>query len=429
MSATDLLPDHIPLPDGRRISADVTEVPAAIGTVLFAHGSGSSRSSPRNREVARTMNRAKMTTVLVDLLTPEEQQVDERTRHLRFDIPLLATRLVASIDWLEGAGPLGIYGASTGAAAALVAAAARPDPVAAVVSRGGRPDLAGDRLPAVRAPTLLVVGSLDPEVLQLNQQAASDIGGEVRIAVVDGARHLFEEPGKLAEVSTLAIDWFQRAFRGVRPPPFADRAEAGRVLAAELSSLRGRSDVLVLGLPRGGVPVAYEVARSLGAPLDSWMVRKLGVPGHEELAFGAVAADGTIVTNPTVVARAGLGTAAMDRVISAEKEILAARDRLYRGSRSPPMITGRHVVLVDDGLATGATMQAAVTALKAHSPSGITVAVPVGSTEACSGLASTGVEVVCARTPRPLFSIGEHYLDFSQTDDREVIDLLARASG
>jgi putative phosphoribosyl transferase len=187
----------------------------AAAIVVFAHGSGSSRHSPRNRFVADAFNTVGLATLLLDLLTPNEETIDLRTGTLRFDIRLLADRLTGAVDWV-GAQPatralrIGLFGASTGAAAALIAAARRPDIVRAVVSRGGRPDLAGDALPAVQAPTLLIVGGRDPQVLELNQQASELMRAEHRLAIVPGASHLFEEPGKLAEVAAHAGDWFQQ---------------------------------------------------------------------------------------------------------------------------------------------------------------------------------------------------------------------------
>lgn len=189
--------------------------PGARGVVLFAHGSGSSRHSPRNRYVARMLNEAALGTLLVDLLTPEEEQVDLRTAHLRFDIGLLAERLAAATDWLaeqpESADlRVGFFGASTGGGAALVAAAERPVRVAAVVSRGGRPDLAGPALSRVGAPTLLIVGGMDHPVIEMNQEALAQLGCEKRLEIVPGATHLFEEPGALEEVARLAREWFVR---------------------------------------------------------------------------------------------------------------------------------------------------------------------------------------------------------------------------
>jgi putative phosphoribosyl transferase len=186
----------------------------ARGVVLFAHGSGSSRHSPRNRHVARMLNEANLATLLIDLLTPEEEMIDLRTAHLRFDIGLLAERLVAATDWLTRYPDtrhlrIGYFGASTGAAAALVSAAERPQVVGAVVSRGGRPDLAGPTLAGVRAPTLLIVGGNDYAVIELNQAALAQLRCEKRLVIVPGATHLFEEPGALDEVARLAREWFE----------------------------------------------------------------------------------------------------------------------------------------------------------------------------------------------------------------------------
>ena len=183
--------------------------------VLFAHGSGSSRHSSRNRYVARVLNEAKLATLLIDLLTLDEEVIDARTAQLRFDIELLAERLVGATDWLTRFPDtkhlrIGYFGASTGAAAALVAAAVRPDVVSAVVSRGGRPDLAGAALMHVRAPTLLIVGGNDGQVIQLNRTALAELRCEKQLMIVPGATHLFEEPGALDEVARLARDWFHR---------------------------------------------------------------------------------------------------------------------------------------------------------------------------------------------------------------------------
>jgi putative phosphoribosyl transferase len=203
------------------LEADVVVPEPARAVVLFAHGSGSGRHSPRNRHVAAELQDARLATVLADLLTTEEELVDARTGALRFDIGLLAERLAALTDWLvewEQTAHLaiGLFGASTGAAAALVAAAARPASVRAVVSRGGRPDLAGEQLRLVRQPTLLIVGQRDTAVTDLNRTAMKELGGEARLEIVPGASHLFEEPGTLEQVARLARDWLVDHI--VRPP-------------------------------------------------------------------------------------------------------------------------------------------------------------------------------------------------------------------
>jgi putative phosphoribosyl transferase len=201
------------------VDGDLMRVPQAGGIVVFAHGSGSSRHSPRNKRVAEHLQRAGFATLLLDLLTTHEEQLDLRSRELRFDIGLLGRRLVGAIDWLAARFgtelPIGLFGASTGAAAALVAAVARADRVAAVVSRGGRPDLAGPALERLTAPTLLIVGALDPQVLELNRRAAERLTCPHRLAVVPGAGHLFEEPGALDEVAGLAGAWFNTHLRQV----------------------------------------------------------------------------------------------------------------------------------------------------------------------------------------------------------------------
>ncbi|RZL87706.1 MAG: hydrolase [Variovorax sp.] len=211
---------RIVLGNATTLEADLGLPRRARGLVLFAHGSGSSRFSPRNREVAGQLNDAGLATVLVDLLTPDEEAIDERSRQLRFDIALLADRLVGLTDWLRvqdrtASLNLGYFGASTGAAAALMAAAQRPDATCAVVSRGGRPDLAGQALRRVRAPTLLIVGGNDGAVIDMNRHALELLRGPKQLSIVPGATHLFAETGALSAVSTLALDWFLRHL--VRP--------------------------------------------------------------------------------------------------------------------------------------------------------------------------------------------------------------------
>jgi predicted phosphoribosyltransferase len=206
---------------------------------------------------------------------------------------------------------------------------------------------------------------------------------------------------------------------------FRDRHEAGRTLAQKLTNYAGRDDVLVLALPRGGVPVAYEVARALGAALDVFIVRKLGVPGHEELAMGAIATGGVRVLNRSVVDAARIPQSEIDRVTAIEDAELRRRERQYRGSRSPPDVRGRVAILVDDGLATGSTMRAAAAALRRQDPAEIVVAVPVASEETCDEFRSEVDRIVCARTPEPFYAVGVWYEDFTQTSDDEVRSLLA----
>jgi erythromycin esterase-like protein/predicted phosphoribosyltransferase len=212
----------------------------------------------------------------------------------------------------------------------------------------------------------------------------------------------------------------------VKPGLFRDRREAGRLLAEKLAAYANRPDVLVLALPRGGVPVAYEVARGLGAPLDVFVVRKLGVPGYEELAMGAIATGGVRVLNDQLVERLGIGDQAIEAIAARERQELERRERLYRGDRPPLDVRGRTVILVDDGLATGATMHAAIDALRQQNPARIVVAVPTASPEACEEMKEKADDVICAITPEPFYAVGRWYHDFSQTADEEVGVLLAQ---
>jgi predicted phosphoribosyltransferase len=209
---------------------------------------------------------------------------------------------------------------------------------------------------------------------------------------------------------------------------FHNRSDAGRKLAERLAAYADRPDVLVLALPRGGVPVGLEVARALHAPLDVFLVRKLGVPGREELAMGALASGGIRVLNEDIINQLGIPEEVIDAVARAEAQELRRREQAYRDDRPEPEVRGRTILLVDDGLATGSSMRAAVAALRKQGPARIVVAVPVGAIETCEDLRMFADEVVCARTPEPFYAVGIWYEDFTQTTDEEVHDLLAQAN-
>lgn len=209
---------------------------------------------------------------------------------------------------------------------------------------------------------------------------------------------------------------------------FRDRKEAGRLLARKLTTYADRPDVIVLALPRGGVPVAFEVARALHVPLDVFLVRKLGVPGHEELAMGAMASGGVLVLNAEVVRALRIPNDIVDKVVAKERQELERRERSYRGDRPAPDVRGRTIILIDDGLATGSTMRAAIAALRQQGPARIVVAVPVGAPETCAEFQDEADEAICAVTPEPFYAVGVWYRDFSQTTDEEVHDLLDRAT-
>lgn len=212
------------------------------------------------------------------------------------------------------------------------------------------------------------------------------------------------------------------------PVPFRNRVEAGRQLAERLARFSNQPNVVVLGLPRGGVPVAYEVAQRLNVALDVFLVRKLGVPGHEELAMGAIASGGVRVVNEEVVRMMGIPESVVDEVARREQRELERRDREYRSGRPAPALANQVCILVDDGLATGSTMRAAISALRGHDPLRILAAVPVAPPDVCAELGRLADEMLCLETPEPFYAVGAWYEDFTQTTDQQIRELLARAA-
>jgi putative phosphoribosyl transferase len=212
------------------------------------------------------------------------------------------------------------------------------------------------------------------------------------------------------------------------PTMFTNRSEAGRILASQLGRYKGWADVVILALPRGGIPVAYEIGKELEAPVDVFVVRKLGVPGQEELAMGAIATGDVRIINYDVVNQLGLDQATIDRVTDQERRELRRREQLYRGDRKPPVLAGKSIILVDDGIATGSTMRAAIAALRQLGPARLIVAVPVVAAETYREIAAEVDEIFCPETPEVFFAISEWYETFGQTTDDEVRDLLSRAA-
>jgi putative phosphoribosyl transferase len=407
------------------LPGDFTLPPDPRGLIIFVHGSGSSRFSPRNRGVAEALNAAGYATLLFDLLT-EEEACDRRNV---FDIPLLGARTTEAIDWARKddrvfALPIGLFGASTGAAAAICAAIDREDDVSALVSRGGRPDLAETRLRALSAPTLFIVGGEDREVLELNRAAQRLCLGPTELKLIPGASHLFEEPDALEQVLTAAAGWFDRHLRP-RAVLFRDRVAAGRILACALLR-RAPSRPVVYALPRGGVPVAAEIARALDAPLDLILARKIGAPQNRELALGA-AVNGDrpeIVINREIAQALGIGEAEIRRLAAPEFAEIERRRATYLGGSPPIAARGRTAILVDDGIATGASMEAAIHALRRREPQKLILAVPVAPPDSLERLGGLVDEAVCLAAPTDFYGVGQFYREFHQLDDSEVVALM-----
>jgi len=434
---------QVRIPSDAILLEGTLNVPAgAKGIVLFAHGSGSSRLSPRNTYVAKALQKAGIGTLLFDLLTDDEAADRENV----FDIDFLGHRLVDATRWLRSRDnyaqyPIGYFGASTGAAAALVAAA-RDSSIKAVVSRGGRPDLAMKALHRVKAPTLLIVGGDDSPVIEMNQAALERLECEKSMQIVPGATHLFEEPGTLEEVVRLARDWFAKNLTNDAPEEeastdcanddediiFDDRVDAGRKLAARLLKYKDQNPV-VLGVPRGGVPVAFEVARALNAPLDVIIVRKLGAPGQAELGIGAVV-DGDhpeTILNREVMSALRVSRDYLEREIHNQLKEIHRRNQVYRSGRARIELKDRTVIVVDDGIATGGSIRAALRGVRQQGPKKVVLAVPVGPADTIESLRHEVDEIVCLSKPPMFFGIGEFYTDFHQLADSEVIRLLELA--
>jgi predicted phosphoribosyltransferase len=387
--------------------------------------------------VAQTLRARGLATLQVDLLTEVEESIDRMQAAIRFDLDLLAERIEQVTDWVARESnvahlPVAYFSSGTAVAAALMAATRRPD-VHAIVSRAGRPDLAGTALPAVHSPTLFAVPGAETELLELNRDAIARMTVPTQLAIVPGATASFEEPGALDEVATLAAEWivghFAQAFADLDPArafgrQFHDRRAAGTRLATMLAH-HANTGAVVFGLPRGGVIVADSVSLALDAPLDVWLAAKIGMPIQPELGMGALAEGAALVLDPALVRWSGAPPHELLELVHRKGAELRRRARHYRGDHAPLPIRGRTAILVDEGIATPTVLRAAIHGARKRGAKHVVVAAPVASADAVAGLRLDADEVVCVALPQHLNSVAAWYEDFRVVGEHEVIDVLA----
>jgi predicted phosphoribosyltransferase len=411
---------------GRDLQGSLGVPQGPVGLVVLA-GSG-------DLDVAEALRARGLATLELEVvLDPAE----------RYDIDLLADRLVAVTDWLVEQStvshlPVGFFGAGTCAAALLVAAARRPDVVRAITLSDGRADLAGSALPLVRAPTLFVAPGDHEHSIEIDRAAIEQMTTRTQLAIIPGAGPRFTEAGALDELVQLAAEWLVDHFGHVLAEPahrrgswgrqFRDRRCAGERLAYMLARYESE-DTVVFGLSHGGVVVADDIAKALGAPLDVWLVRKIGMPIQPELGMGALAEGAALVLDATIVKWSGATAEDLQSIVHRKAAEIRRRAQLYRGDDPAPDIHAKTVVLVDDGIATSGTVRAAVRGARKRGAAKVVVAAPVAAAEALASLRSEADEVVYLATPRHLNAVGAWYQDFRQVAEQDVIEILAAARG
>jgi putative phosphoribosyl transferase len=441
------------------LEGDLTIPLGTQAVVLFAHESGSSRYSLRNKLVATLLNNNGMATLLVDLLSREEKRIDEETKHLRNNIELLVARLTAITNWLAQQSEtrdfkIGYFGSSTGAAAALTAAA-RVGAAKAIVTRAGRSDLVSESvLQEVKAPTLFMAGGDDTALIAMNKRTLELLrDAEAKeLAIIPGATHLFEEPGKMEEVAQIASDWFECYLLETRKSilsnryatitggggflsslrgkhafqiKFRDRFAAGQILASMFGNYKDdRHGVTVLGIARGGVVVADPIAEKLNADLDIIVSRKLRSPHNSENAIGAIMHDGSVY----------LGTSSLktqhdisDEYIAMEKleqkKEIERRLRVYRPNNREYKIKDRIVILVDDGIATGASVIAAARWIRKHKPKRLIIAAPIAPKQVVKSLKNEADEIEVIRNPSNFKAVEQFYQHFDAVSDDRIVQI------
>ena len=450
---------HIIISEG--VEGDLSIPLAAQAIVLFAHGRGSGGYSSRNQFVAAILNNKGIATLLVDLLNKEEKRIDKETKHLRYDIGLLARRFAAVTNWLAQQPEtrdlaIGYFGSSTGAAAALITAE-RLDLAKAIVTRGGRPDLAAESaLRQVKAATLFIVGDNDTPLITMNKKAFKLLtNAEVKeLAIIPGATHLFEETGKMEEVAQIAADWFEcyllrtgKKFynrygklttrsgflsclrnRYAFQMKFRDRLAAGEILASVLGKYKNdREAITIIGIARGGVIVADPIAERLYADFDIVVPRKLRSPHNSENAIGAIMHDGSVYLDTSILEmQSDISNEYIDMEKLEQKREIERRLSMYRPYPIEYKIRDRTVILVDDGIASGATMIAAARWVRKQEPKRLIIAAPAAMKHVAVRLKNEAHQIELIRNPSDFKTVEQFYQDFSAVSDDQIVKIAKR---
>src|SRR5215208_313408 len=460
MTEHQLTERHIIISEG--VEGDLTIPLAAQAIVLFAHGSGSGRYSSTNQFVAAVLNNKGIATLLVDLLNQEEKRIDEETKHLRYNIGLLARRFAAVTNWLAQQPEtrdlkIGYFGSSTGAAAALITAE-RLGVAKAIVTRGGRPDLVGERaLRQVKAPILFIVGGNDTPIIAMNKRALELLSNAEakELAVIPNTRHLFEEPGKMEEVAQIAADWFEcyllrngkKKFHNrysrittrsgllssmrnkyAFQMKFKDRFAAGQILSSILGKYKNDQDgVTVIGIARGGVVVADPIVEKLNADFDVIVPIKLRSPYNSENALAAIMHDGSLYSDSsTLQTQNEISNVYIEMEKLEQKKEMKRRLSVYRPYSIEYKIKDRTVILVDDGIATGATMIVAARWIRKQEPKRLIIAAPVAPRQVVERLKEEADEIEVIRNPSEFKTVEQFYQEFAAVSDDHIVQIAKR---
>src|SRR5215216_359774 len=460
MTEHQLTERHIIISEG--VEGDLTIPLAAQAIVLFAHGNGNGSYSSRNQFVAAVLNNKGIATLLVDLLNQEEKRIDEETKHIRYNIGLLARRFAAVTNWLAQQPEtrdlkIGYFGSSTGAAAALITAE-RLGLAKAIVTRGGRADLAGESaLHQVKAPILFIVGGNDTSVIAMNKRALELLSNAEakELAIIPSATHLIEEPGKMEEVAQIAADWFEcyllrtgkRKFHNrysrittrsgllssmrnkyAFQMKFKDRFAAGEILSLALGKYKNdRGGINVIGIARGGVIVADPIAEKLNADFDIIVPRKLRSPYNSENALAAIMHDGSLYSDSsTLQTQNDISNEYIEMEKLEQKKEMERRLSIYRPYSREYKITDRTVILVDDGIATGVTMIEAARWIRKQEPKQLIIAAPVAPKRALEPLKNEVDQVEIIRRPSDLKAVEQFYQEFASVSDDQILQVAKR---